>query len=90
MNGKGAVTKRTFYQEATDFEDWEPTEEDPGPPEDPAQPGGGENRPFRVLIDTDGDGHFDLDQRLNLKGEVLSERALEKNALENQPPKFPD
>ena len=90
MNGKGPVTKRTFFQEVIDFEDWEPTEEDPGPPEDPTQPAGGENRPFRVLIDTDADGHFDLDQRLNLKGEMLSERALEKNALENQPPKFPD
>ncbi len=90
MNGKGPVTKRTFFQEATDFADWEPTEEDPGPPEDPSQPGGGDNRPFRVLVDTDADGHFDLDQRLNLKGEVTSERALEKNALENQPPKFPD
>ena len=90
MNGKGAVTKRTFFQEAIEFEDWEPTEEDPGPPEDLTQPGGGENRPFRVLVDTDADGHFDVDQRLNLKGEILSERALEKNALENQPPRFPD
>lgn len=90
MNGKGAATKRTFYQEATEFPDWEPTENDSGPSPDPTQPGGGDNFPFRVLIDSDADGHFDLDQTLNLKGEVISERKLEMNALENQPPKFPE
>lgn len=89
MNGKGAVTKRTFYQEATEFPDWEPTPEDPGPPEDPTQPAGGNSWPFRILLDDNADGHFDRDQTLNLKGEVIQERKLEKGAVENQPPVFP-
>jgi hypothetical protein len=89
MNGKGPATKRSFYQEAMEFPDWEPTAEDPGPSADPTQPGGGDSWPFRVLLDTDADGHFDLDQKLNLKGEVIDERKLEKGALENSPPTFP-
>jgi hypothetical protein len=89
MNGKGPVTKRVFYQEATEFPDWEPTADDPGPSNDPAQPGGGDSWPFRVLLDTNSDGHFDLDQKLNLKGEVIEEIKLERGAPENNPPTFP-
>ncbi len=90
LNGKGPVTRRVFYQEATEFPDWEPTANDPGPPDDPTQPGGGDSWPFRVLLDTDADGHFDLDQTLDLKGSVISERKLEKGAPENNPPTFPN
>lgn len=89
MNGKGSVTKRTFFQEGIEFEDWEPTDDDPGPSEEEKAPAGGNSWPFRVLIDSDADGHFDLDQQLNLKGEVTSERALEKGAIENNAPAFP-
>lgn len=99
MNGRGVATKRTFYQESIEFEDWEPTEEDPGAPQrqneagkwvpDYTQPGGGPSWPFRVLIDEDADGNFDLDQTLNLKGEVIREVKLEKGAVENKPPAFP-
>lgn len=99
MNGRGVATKRTFYQESMEFEDWEPTEEDPGAPQrqtesgkwvpDYSQPGGGPSWPFRVLIDEDADGNFDLDQTLNIKGEVIREVKLEKGAIENKPPAFP-
>jgi hypothetical protein len=89
MNGKSPVTKRTFYQTSMDFEDWEPTEADPGVADDPKSLAEVFFRPFRVLTDADADGHFDLDQQFNLKGEVISERKLEKGAVENNPPAFP-
>ncbi len=89
MNGKGPVTKRVFYQEATEFPDWEPSMQNPGPSTDLTQPGGGDCWPFRVLLDSNADGHFDLDQKLNLKGEVIEEIKLERGAPENNPPTFP-
>lgn len=92
-NGKGAVRKRIFYQDAELFEGWEPDPElaqllSAEDPRDPV-PLGGEVRPVRILLDDDADGHFDREQQLDLKGQVKSERKLEKNAPENQIPPFP-
>jgi hypothetical protein len=88
-NGKGPVTKRVFYQEATAFTDWEPTNDAPGPSDDLSQPGGGDSWPYLVLLDTDADGHFDVAQSLGIKGDIISEKKLEKGAPENNAPTFP-
>lgn len=93
MNGQGAVTKRMFYQEAVEFDDWDPSPEELGPPDDPREKNpvrieGGDSWPYKILLDNDVDGHFDVEQLLNIKGEVKSERKLEKGAPENDPPPF--
>lgn len=90
LNGKGSVSKRTFYQEAWEFDDWEPTDLDPGPSEELDKIVGGNCWPFRELLDEDGDGNFDLDRQIDRKGKVTGERKLEKGAIENNPPKFPE
>lgn len=90
LNGKGRISKRTFYQEAWEFDGWEATDLDPGPVEELDKVVGGNYWPFRELLDEDGDGNFDLDRQIDLKGNVTSKRKLEKGAIENNAPKFPE
>ncbi len=87
LNGRGPVTKRTFFQDVLDFPDYEPPP-DEGEDEE-GKPSTGEFRQSRILLDTDGDGNFDVDRQLNSKGETLSESKLEKGAPENAPPAMP-
>jgi hypothetical protein len=90
-NGRGPAVRRTFFREAIEFDDY--VEPEDAPVEDPSakvpsHPVGGECRAWKILLDNDADGQFDIEREVNLKGETLKERNLPKGAPENDPPTF--
>jgi hypothetical protein len=87
MSGHGGVSKRTYYKEEPDFNDYEWPEEVLGDPKE--IPDGGDVWPWLVLTAPKADGVFNHLVEYDSKGNEKSQRDLAPDAPESAAPVFP-